>query len=149
MKKYLFTLVAFSFLLAGASCQQKTDNEKEMKAHADAQLEVWNTGNLSLFDDILSPEIVTHNADVEDLIGIESVKVWVTSTRTGFPDVNVTIDDLIVKGEYLVWRWTFTGTHTGLFFDMPPTGKKSKLPEYLSLTLLMGRKSNHGNIITS
>ena len=126
MKKYLFTLIAFSFL-AGASCQQKSDNEKELKAHADANLEVWNTGNLSLFDEILSPEIVTHNADVEDLIGIEAVKGWVTSTRTGFPDVNVTFDELIVKGEYFVWRWTFTGTHTGPFYDMPPTGKKVKI----------------------
>jgi len=126
MKKYLLMLIAFSFL-AGASCQQIIDNEKEMKAHSDAQLEVWNTGNLSLFDEILSPEIVTHFADVEDLIGIEANKGWVTSTRTGFPDINITFDDLIIKGEYIVVRWTFTGTHTGLFYDMPPTGKKVKI----------------------
>ena len=126
MKKYLFALIAFSFLV-GASCQQKIDNEKEMKAHSDAQLEVWNTGNLSLYDEILSPEVVLHNADGEDLIGIEAVKGWVTSTRTGFPDVNLTFDELIIKGEYLVVRWTFTGTNTGPFADLPPTGKKVKI----------------------
>ena len=80
MKKYLFALIAFSFL-AGASCQQKNDNEKEMKAHSDANLEVWNTGNVSLFDEILSPEIVLHSNESEDLIGIEANKGERTSQK--------------------------------------------------------------------
>ena len=123
MKKYLFALIAFSFL-ACASCQQKIDTEKEMKALADANLEVWNKGNLSLFDEILSPEIVLHHNDSEDLTGIEAYKEWVSSTRTGFPDFNVTFDEIIIKGEYLVVRWTASGTNTGPFLGLPPTGKK-------------------------
>ena len=125
MKKNLFMLIAFSFL-AGASCQQKSDTEKEMKAHSDANLEVWNTGNVSLFDEILSPEIVLHSNESEDLIGIEANKEWVTSTRTGFPDFNVTFDKIINKGEYIAVGWTATGTNTGTFLDLPPTGKKVK-----------------------
>ncbi len=82
MKKYLLLLIAFSFL-AGASCQQKTDSDKEMKAILDATLEVWNTGNVSLFDEIFSPEVVLHHNDSEDLIGIEANKEWVTSSRGG------------------------------------------------------------------
>ena len=124
MKKYLFTLIAFSFL-AGASCQQKTDSDKEMKAMADKTLEVWNTGNLSLFDEILSPDIVFHEVDIsEDFVGIEANKAYVTSARTTYPDFNVTFDEIIITGDYTVIRWTVTGTNTGPIGDSPPTGKK-------------------------
>jgi steroid delta-isomerase-like uncharacterized protein len=124
MKKYLLTLIAFSFL-AGASCQQKTDSDKEMKAMADKTLEVWNTGNLSLFDEILSPDIVFHEVDIsEDFVGIEANKAYVTSARTAYPDFNVTFDEIIITGDYTVIRWTVTGTNTGPIGDSPPTGKK-------------------------
>ena len=125
MKKYLLLLIAFSFL-AGASCQQKSDTEEEMKAILDANREVWNTGNVSLFDEILSPEIVLHANESEDLIGVEANKEWVTSTRTGFPDFNVTFDKIIIMGEYGAVGWTSTGTNTGPFIGFPPTGKKVK-----------------------
>ncbi len=125
MKKYLLLLIAFSFL-AGASCQQKTDSDKEMKAILDATLEVWNTGNVSLFDEIFSPEVVLHHNDSEDLIGIEANKEWVTSSRTGLPDFNVTFDKIIINGEYGAVGWTSTGTNTGTFLGLPPTGKKVK-----------------------
>ena len=126
MKKYLFTLIAFS-LLAGASCQQKIDNEKERIAQADKYVVAWNEGNLSLFDEVLSPECVRHHVDIsEDIIGIEAIKGYVTSVRTSFPDFNVTLDELIIAEDHTIGRWTVTGTNTGPLGDLPPTGKKVK-----------------------
>ena len=123
MKKYLFTLIAFSFL-AGASCQQKTDSDKEMKALADKSFEVWNGGSLSLFDEILSSEYVFHGNDAIDIIGIDASKENVTSIRTSFPDFKLTLNELIITGDKGVVRWTMTGTNTGPFGELPPTGKK-------------------------
>jgi len=126
MKKYLLMLIAFSFL-AGASCQQKSDTEKEMKAIADKTLEVWNKGNLSLFDEILSPDYVFHVVDIaDDIVGIEANKENIVSYRTGYPDLNITMDKLIITGDYSMVRWTFTGTNTGPIHDSPPTGKMVK-----------------------
>ena len=123
MKKYLLMLIAFSFL-AGASCQQKTDSDKEMKALADKSIEVWNGGSLSLFDEILSSEYVYHGNDAIDIIGIDASKERVTSIRTSFPDFKVTLNELIITGDKGVVRWTMTGTNTGPFGELPPTGKK-------------------------
>jgi len=126
MKKYLFTLIAFSFL-AGASCQQKTDNEEERIAMADKYVKAWNEGDLSLFDEILSPECVRHHVDISaDIIGIEAIKNYVTYQRTGLPDFNVTLDELIIAEDHSIGRWTVTGTNTGPLGDLPPTGKKVK-----------------------
>jgi steroid delta-isomerase-like uncharacterized protein len=123
MKKYLFTLIAIS-LMAGASCQQKTDSDKEMKALADKELEVWNGGSLSLYDDILSSNLVFHGPDAIDIIGIDAYKENVTFIRTSFPDFKVTLNELIITGDKGVVRWTMTGTNTGPFGELPPTGKK-------------------------
>ncbi|MCK5136120.1 MAG: ester cyclase [Bacteroidales bacterium] len=126
MRKYLFALIAFS-LLASASCQQKIDNEKERIVHADQYVEAWNEGNLSLLDEVLSPECVRHYVDIsEDIIGIEAIKEYITSLRTGFPDFNVTLDELIIAEDHTIGRWTITGTNTGPMGDSPPTGKKVK-----------------------
>jgi len=126
MRKYLIVLIAFS-LLTSVSCQEKIDNEQEMKVLAEKEIKVWNGGPLSLFDEILSPEYVMHGVDAIDIIGIEAYKEYVTSTRTSFPDFNVTIDELIIKGDKVVMRWTITGTNTGPFGDLPSTGKKFKV----------------------
>ena len=127
MKKYLFALIAFS-LLAGASCQGTFDNEKEMKALWTSDLEVWNGGDLSLLDNILSPDYVRHVVDIsEDIIGIEAYKENIIVNRTMIPDFTVNTDELIIKGDIIVGRWTATGTNTGPSSDgLPPTGNKIK-----------------------
>ena len=127
MKKIIFSILALSLIAVSSSCQEKTNNEEEMKSRIDKYLEIWNDGNLSLCDELLSPENVRHTVDrQEDIIGIEAFNEYVTSFRTGFPDINVTLDELIIKGDKLVGRWTFTGTNTGPFGELPPTGKKVK-----------------------
>ena len=126
MRKYLLVLIAFSFLV-GASCQQKIDNEKERIVMANNYVKAWNEGDLSLLDKVLSPECVRHHVGIsEDIIGIEAIKEYVTYMRTGFPDLNVTLDELIIKGDNMVGRWTVTGTNTGPFGELPPTGNKVK-----------------------
>lgn len=127
MTKYLFTLIAFS-LLAGASCQGTFDNEEEMKTLWTSDLEVWNGGDLSLLDNILSPDYVRHVVDIsEDIIGIEAYKESITAERTRFPDFTVNTDELIIKGDIIVGRWTATGSDTGPSSDgLPPTGNKIK-----------------------
>ena len=44
-----------------------------------------------------------------------------------FPDSRVTIDDMIAEGDQVVTKKTFTGTHTGEFAGIPPTGNPVSL----------------------
>jgi predicted ester cyclase len=44
--------------------------------------------------------------------------------RSAFPDMRMTVHDLIVDGDRAVWRWTFTGTHRGEFAGVAPTGRR-------------------------
>ena len=127
MKKIIFSILALSLIAGTICCQEEIDNEKEKKVLADKYVEAWNEGNLSLFDEHLSPEIVRHTVDIyEDIMGIEAFKEHVTLQWTSYPDFNVTLNELIIKGDKMVGRWTVTGTNTGPYGELPPTGKKVK-----------------------
>jgi steroid delta-isomerase-like uncharacterized protein len=112
------------------SCQQQVEEgitEEEVKALVEKDLEIWNEGNLALADELIAPDYVEHTADIsEDIVGIDAFKERVTILRTNYPDFNITVEELIVKDDKIVWRWIATGTNTGTTNDIPPTGKKTR-----------------------
>jgi predicted ester cyclase len=40
-----------------------------------------------------------------------------------FPDLRVTVEDVIAEGDKVVGRNAVTGTHQGEYMGVPPTGK--------------------------
>jgi steroid delta-isomerase-like uncharacterized protein len=44
--------------------------------------------------------------------------------RQAFPDMRVTVDDMIAEGDQVVSRLTMTGTHLGEFLGIAPTGRQ-------------------------
>jgi predicted ester cyclase len=48
----------------------------------------------------------------------------VQSLLAGFPDIRFRIEDLLVEGDRVVVRWAWTGTHTGTFRGIAPTGRR-------------------------
>lgn len=65
---------------------------------------------------------------------------------TGFPDVVFSTDDLLVEGETLAWIITASGTDTGGFMGLPPTGKEFALPMVILSTLRDGRIADERRI---
>jgi hypothetical protein len=47
----------------------------------------------------------------------------VAEYRAAFPDLRVTVDDLVTDGDKVVRRFTLRGTHAGPFMGIPPTGR--------------------------
>jgi predicted ester cyclase len=80
-----------------------------------------NTGDLALLDKFVAPGYVEHS---EGFQGVEPFKQQITAFRAAFPDLRVTIEDLLLAdaGRFAS-RTTVTGTHTGDLMGMPPTGK--------------------------
>jgi steroid delta-isomerase-like uncharacterized protein len=90
--------------------------------------EVWNQGNLSLADQLLSADYTHHDAATPDLgPGPESEKGRVNLYRTAFPDLHFTIAALLADGDMLTCRWTCEGTHRGPLNGIAPTGKSIKI----------------------
>ena len=123
------TQIALVLLLCTlVSCQYETINteaEEDMKALSKRALKIWSEGNYALLDELYSPEIVRHEVNImEDLVGTKEYKDNVTWERTTYPDFNVIADEVFVKDDRVVLRWTVTGTNTGPRGDQPATGKR-------------------------
>jgi steroid delta-isomerase-like uncharacterized protein len=91
--------------------------------------EAFNKGNVDVIDEIVSSNIVTHDpaAPPNMPAGSEGVKQMVLGYRSAFPDIKVTIDDLIAEGDKVVTRWSARGTHEGELMGIPPTGKEGQV----------------------
>ncbi|MFQ5832979.1 MAG: ester cyclase [Candidatus Thorarchaeota archaeon] len=84
-------------------------------------MEAVNNQDLAALDDLLVPEYVNEQLQVQSR---EDLKQILSRQYAGFPDVHRTLED-ITADEDSVWiRVRITGTHTGEYRGLAPTGKK-------------------------
>ena len=124
MKKILMIIPLVILLCFTFGCQDKEAlaELEEMKAQAEVEeqnkeivlnsYEARNKGDIEALKEIYSPDYVWHFAgegtlSLEDLI--EDVK-WEITT---YPDRTFSNEDLISKGDKVVSRYIFRGTHEG------------------------------------
>ena len=90
--------------------------------------ETFNEGNLELIDQLVAPDAVNHDpaepAQMRALRGPEVFKRTVQMYRAAFPDVRITVDDVIAAGDKVALRWHSEGTHRGELEGLAPTGAR-------------------------
>ena len=88
--------------------------------------EMLSGHNLAVADQLFTADFIDHDADDPDghLSGVEGARAEVGAFLAAFPDMRVTVDDLIAEGEKVVLRGTLRGTHGGDLQGLPPTGKQ-------------------------
>jgi steroid delta-isomerase-like uncharacterized protein len=83
--------------------------------------------NLDILDEVYASDLVWHEPD-QDVHGLEEARQFVTTYKTAFPDLNVTVEDVISEGDNVVTRYTMRGTHQGEIEEFgPPTGRQMEL----------------------
>lgn len=85
--------------------------------------EAFNQGNLAILDECVAPDYLDHSPVPIPVPGIEGWKQRIAGYRTGFPDVQFTIEPLLAEADLVALRWTVRATHLGTFGGIPPTGK--------------------------
>ncbi len=86
--------------------------------------EVFSQGNIAALGELMTPDIIEHEAGPAQGRGLEGVKALIMMIRTAFPDMRVTIEDMTTQEDKVWARVTFHGTNTGPLMGMPPTGKR-------------------------
>jgi len=132
MKKLLMIIPLVILLCFTFGCQKQAEEvitEEEAKAIHNLYVEARNTVNLDLLDEIYAEDVVVHDCSApEDIIGLDALKQYYSNNHRALPDLHMTIDDMIVKGDRTVTVWTLSGTNTGPLHthlgDMPATGNK-------------------------
>jgi predicted ester cyclase/limonene-1,2-epoxide hydrolase len=84
--------------------------------------EVWGRGDVQAAEEMLAEDFIEHNPVPGQGPGREGhrqvLKVW----RAAFPDLTITVDDLLADGDRVGLRWTAHATHRGELMGMPATG---------------------------
>jgi steroid delta-isomerase-like uncharacterized protein len=86
--------------------------------------EVWNEGRMQTVYDLFAPDgIATGQAGpTTQLRGPAEFVGFVERLRGAFPDIKLTVEDLIASGDRVALRWSATMTHTGNTLG-PASGK--------------------------
>ena len=88
--------------------------------------EVWNQGNLALIDKLFAADYVG-SAPPEHIRGAAGYRELVTKYRAAFPDLRMTIRDLLAEGDKVVIRLSWKGTHRSDLPGIPATGRQAEV----------------------
>lgn len=105
-----------------------------------------NAGDVAGAAALLAEDCVNHSA-VPEAQGRAGFTRIIGKLRGAFPDINHTVDDVIVDGDRAVLRLTVTGTHSGpmtfLHLQMPATGKPVRFEQIHIMRVADGKIVEH------
>ena len=74
--------------------------------------EVMNAGRLDVLDELYSPSMAA------------AARRWITPFREAFPDVTMTVVDLVAADDKVAARFTCSGTQRGEWQGQPTSGAR-------------------------
>ena len=83
-----------------------------------------NAGDIDGFGELVADDFVEHQGGPGFPDTKEGTLDFFRSLLTAFPDLRMTVDDLIADGDKAMARVTLTGTHRGEFLGVPPNGTR-------------------------
>ena len=106
-----------------------------------------NDHDVSVFDRALTPGFVEHEeAPGFEGNGPEVPKAFYSMLFNAFPDFRMDLEDIIVEGEKVCWRYRMTGRNDGEFMGMPPTGKSIEIQGFDMLRMEGERAAEHWGV---
>jgi predicted ester cyclase len=109
--------------VAQADCPTTTEAENIAIARVWHE-DVINQRNPAALQDILAPQVVHHAAGgYPSLQTADGITTMMDDFLTAFSPLHYTFDLLIARDDYVVQRYTATGTQVGPLQNLPPTGR--------------------------
>ena len=104
----------------------RTDSSQQEKNKAIARRvsdEIFNQGKFEVADEIYATDFRNHG--LHQTIDLKTDQEWVHSEKKAFPDLRMSIQQMVAEGDRVAVLWTFQGTHTGWGYEgLPPTGTR-------------------------
>jgi steroid delta-isomerase-like uncharacterized protein len=99
---------------------------EEIKALVRRQEEdLFGGGDLELADEIYATDYVGHDpSNPEEVRGLQAAKQAAADYRRAFPDLRVTVEELIAEEDKVAARLRVRGTHLGDLNGIAPTGRR-------------------------
>jgi steroid delta-isomerase-like uncharacterized protein len=98
---------------------------EDNKALVRRVFDIVNQKNLDAADEVIAADYVYTAPGTPEMRGPEGFKQLIGGYVSAFPDLQMTILDLVAEGDKVVTRWSATGTHRGELMGIAPTGKRA------------------------
>ena len=121
--------------------------ETKEKTMAQAIIDTLNSRSDELILSMYAPDYIGEDiTGGKTRYGNESVRIWMQTIYTAFPNVSYELLDHVQDGDDLVLHWVAKGNHHGTFLKIPPTGNPVAIAG-MSLLKLENGKVKHGKLI--
>ncbi len=132
MHRSLFLVISLLFVLCSCAKREASpakDGAAEVnRKNLETLIEkVWNEKDVSTIDSLYSNTLTREVNGVNLASNKKELAANLQVYFTGFPDLQLNADDIQTLGALIYLHWTLSGTHTGTFGELPPTGKKIKI----------------------
>jgi steroid delta-isomerase-like uncharacterized protein len=89
-------------------------------------IQAWTAGRREIVDDLAAEDLVVDYTHFpEPARGPEAFKAVLAETHRYFPDLTLTVDDVVSDGNRAVVRWTYRGTfRDGEMFGVEASGQE-------------------------
>ena len=140
----LLPVFALCFLIGASAIAQEqatTDGAIETRNKAVAMRvfdEIFNHGKFEVADEIYAPDFQNHGLyrSVDLKIDQEAVH----AEKKAFPDLRMSVEQMLAEGDKVAVLWTFRGTHTGPGYEgLPATGTRVELRGITIWRIVNGR----------
>src|SRR5580704_11775961 len=85
--------------------------------------EVINQNRMDSADALVVEDFVELDPLPGQRQGREGLKGGLAMMRAAFPDIHWAVEEMVAEGDTVVTRFTWTGTHRGVFLGVPATGR--------------------------
>lgn len=89
--------------------------------------DVVNTGAGERAAEFIARDYIDHYAGPDAARGPTIVAEHVAAVRRTYPDLHVAVDQQFTDGEFVISRVTASGTHSGDWLGMAPTGRRVRI----------------------
>lgn len=93
---------------------------------------VYNAHDPEAVDRFFTSDVIVHGLapGVDDATGTSHLKELAKNLVSAFPDVKLTVEEVVREGDKIAARVSLEGTHKGEFAGIKPTGRKVKVANF-------------------
>ena len=108
--------------------------------------EAFEKGNLGAVDELVADNYVDHTPPPKIPDNKAGLKQTVKMFRSAFPDLRMSVEDIVEEGNKVAFRTVTHGTHRGELMGIAPTGRSVSVNEEHFLRFTDGKIAEHWGV---
>jgi steroid delta-isomerase-like uncharacterized protein len=139
----LLSLFALCFLTGPLLMAQEPSSDGSIQSRNKAVAmrvfdEIFNQGKFQVADEIYAPDFQNHG--LHRSVDLKTDQDAVHAEKKAFPDLQMSVQQMVAEGDKVAVLWTFQGTHTGSGYEgLPPTGTRVEIRGITIWRIVNGR----------